>query len=82
LIPEPEPEPIPPYGVEYLLKVEEYLEEEPFIITSIVGISIIALNFILLPLMIKRYRRAKKRAARRRPVYDDDDDDGLDDFFN
>ena len=81
LIPEPEPEPVPPYGVQYLLTVEEYLDDEPFVITSIVGISVIALNFILLPLMIKRYKRTKKRATRRKPAYDDDDD-GLDDFFN
>ena len=81
LIPEPEPEPEPPYGVEYLLVVEEYLEDQPFIITSIIGISIITLNFILLPLMIQRYRRVKKRISRMKPRYEDEDDDGLDGFF-
>ena len=81
-IPEP-PEPEePPYGVEWLGDLQDYMKVENFQIAGIVMILIIVINFIGLPIILKKRSRLKRVIARRKGNQPEDLDDDFQDFFN
>ena len=81
-IPEP-PEPEePPYGIEWLAELEDYSGVENFQIAGIVMLLTIMINFIGLPLILKKRKRLKRMIARRRNNQPADLDDDFQDFFN
>jgi len=81
-IPEP-PEPAePPYGVEWLGDLQEYVEIENFQIAGMVMLLTIMINFIGVPLILKKRKRLKRILAKRsgnKPAATDED---FEDFFN
>ena len=81
-VPEPPEPPEPPYGVEWFGELEEYIEIENFQIAGMVMLLTIMINFIGLPLILKKRKRMKRVLAKRaanQPVNMDDD---FEDFFN
>ena len=81
-IPEP-PEPEePPYGVEWLGDLQDYMGIENFQIAGIVMLLTVMINFIGLPLILRKRRRLKKIIAKRRNNQPGDMDDDFQDFFN
>jgi len=81
-IPEP-PEPEePPYGIEWLAELEDYSGVENFQIASMVMLLTIMINFIGLPLILKKRGRLKRMIARRKNNQPSDLDDDFQDFFN
>ena len=81
-IPEPEPEPEPPYGVEWLGDLQDYMTIENFQIAGMVMLLTIIINFVGLPLILKKRKRMKRVIARRAANAPSDLDDEFQDFFN
>jgi len=82
-VPEPEPEPEPPLGVEWLGELEEDVEAESFQIAGMVMLSILMMNFIALPLIIKRRKKLKRVMAKRKSKQPAEfDESEFDDFFS
>ena len=82
-IPEPEPEPEPPMGVEWFGEVEDSMETKSFQTALVVMIVVVMLNFIGLPLVLKRRKRLKKKIGKqdsKKPAEFDPNE--FDDFFN
>jgi hypothetical protein len=81
-IPEP-PEPVePPYGVQWLGDLQDYMLIENFQIAGMVMLLTIMINFIGVPLIMKKRKRLKRVIAKRagnQPVTEDED---FEDFFN
>jgi len=76
--PEPEP-PEPPLGIPWLQKLNDATELSEFQIAGVVMLATIVLNFILLPLMLKKRKRLKRvlEARKRNSSVADE----FDDFF-
>ena len=82
LIPEPEPEPEPPLGIPWLKTFNEYMEEEEFQYAGGALLGILLLNFILLPVIIKKRKRLKRVVdARKRNSSSKRYEDEFDEFF-
>ena len=81
-IPEPEPEPEPPYGVEWLGDLQDYMTIENFQIAGMVMLLTIIINFVGLPLILKKRKRMKRVIAKRAANAPSDLDDEFQDFFN
>ena len=80
-IPEP-PEPEePPYGVEWLGDLQDYMSIENFQIAGIVMILTVMINFIGLPLILRKRQRLRRIIAKRANNQGNLDDD-FQDFFN
>ena len=80
--PESEPEPEPPYGVEWLGDLQDYMTIENFQIAGMVMLLTIIINFVGLPLILKKRKRMKRVIARRAANAPSDLDDEFQDFFN
>ncbi len=81
-IPEP-PEPeAPPYDVEWLGDLQDYMDIENFQIAGIIMLLTIIINFIGLPLILKKRKRMKRVFAKRAGKVPEDLDDDFQDFFN
>lgn len=80
-IPVPPEPPEPPYGVEWLGDLEEYMQIEIFQIAGVVMLLTIVINFIGLPLILKKKKKMSRVLARRAGKSTGDDDD-FEDFFN
>ena len=78
---EPEPEE-PPYGVEWLGDLEEYMGVENFQVAGMIMLLTILINFIGLPLILKKRKRMKRVLAKRAGNKPADLDDDFQDFFN
>ena len=76
--PEPEP-PEPPLGIPWLQKLNDSMQISAFQIAGIVLLATIVLNFILLPLMLKKRKRLKRviEARKRNSTTSNE----FDDFF-
>ena len=81
-IPEPPPPEEPPYGVEWLGGLQDYMEIENFQIAGMVMLLTIMINFIGLPLILKKRKRMKRAIAKRAASQPADMDDDFEDFFN
>ena len=77
----PEPEE-PPYGVEWLGELEDYTTIENFQIAGMVLLLTIMINFIGLPLILKKRSKLKRIIARRANNQPADLDEDFQDFFN
>ena len=80
IIPEPEPEPEPPLGIEWLGDLEDSMQSVEFQATGMTMIGLLVLNFVLLPLILKKRKRLKRVMAarkRNRAAFSED----FDDFF-
>ena len=77
----PEPEE-PPYGVEWLGELEDYTAIENFQIAGMVLLLTIMINFIGLPLILKKRSKLKRIIARRANNQPADLDEDFQDFFN
>ena len=81
-IPEPPPPEEPPMGVQWLGDLEESMEDQLFQISGAIMLAIIMINFIGLPLLLKKRKRLAKviayRIANAPKTYDDDE---FDEFF-
>lgn len=81
-IPEPPPPEEPPMGVQWLGDLEESMENKLFQIAGAIMLAIVMINFIGLPLVLKKRKRLAKVIARRKEnapkTYDDDE---FDEFF-
>lgn len=81
-IPEPPPPEEPPMGVQWFGDLEESMENELFQIAGAIMLAIVMINFIGLPLVLKKRKRLAKVIARRienaPKTYDDDE---FDEFF-
>ena len=81
-IPEP-PEPeAPPYDVEWLGDLQDYMDIENFQIAGIIMLLTIIINFIGLPLILKKRKRMKRVLAKRAGKEPGDLDEDFQDFFN
>ena len=78
---EPEP-PEPPYGIEWLGDLQDYMEIETFQIAGGIMLLTIVMNFIGLPLILKRKKKMSKVLKRRSSKQSKDPDDEFEDFFN
>ena len=82
LIPEPDPEPEPPLGLPWLQTLNEDMEETEFQYAGGALLGTILLNFILLPVIIKKRKRLKRVVdARKRNITSKNYADEFDDFF-
>jgi hypothetical protein len=81
LIPEPPPEPEPPYGIDYLANFESYLEDEPFQLAGVTFLILLVMNLIGLPLLRRRVKKFKRTISGEHRD-DDDLDDDFSDFFD
>jgi hypothetical protein len=81
LIPEPPPEPEPPYGIDYLANFESYLEDEPFQLAGVTFLILLVMNLIGLPLLRRRVKKFKQTISGEHRD-DDDLDDDFSDFFD
>jgi len=82
LIPEPEPEPEPPLGIPWLQKLNDNMQESEFQYAGAALLGTILLNFILLPVIIKKRKRLKRVVdARKRNSSSKMYADEFDDFF-
>ncbi len=79
-IPEPPPPEEPPYDIEWLGELQDYMEIENFQIAGMVMLLTIIINFIGLPLILKKRKRMKRVLAKRAANQPDLDDD-FQDFF-
>jgi len=80
IIPEPIPEPEPPLGIEWLRDLEDSMQTEEFQATGATMVGLLVLNFILLPLILKKRKRLKRvmdARKRNQNMFSDD----FDDFF-
>ena len=82
LIPEPPPPEEPPYGVEWLGDLEDYMQIENFQIAGLVMLLTIIINFVGLPIVLKKRNRMKRKLAKRANKQSDDLDEDFQDFFN
>ena len=82
LIPEPPAPEEPPYGVEWLGELEDYTTVENFQIAGFVLLLTVLINFIGLPIILKKRSRLKRVIARRANNQPADLDDDFQDFFN
>ena len=78
---EPEP-PEPPYGVEWLGDLQEYMEIQTFQIAGLIMLLTIVMNFIGLPIILNRKKKMSKVLKRRSAKQSKDPDDEFEDFFN
>ena len=81
-IPEPPVPPEPPYGVEWLGDLQEYMLIENFQIAGIVLLLSVMINFIGLPLILKKRKKMSRVLAKRAKNQPKDLDDDFEDFFN
>ena len=80
-VPEP-PEPEePPYGIEWLGDLQDYMSIENFQIAGIVMILTIMINFIGLPIILRKRKKLRRIIAKRANNQGNLDDD-FQDFFN
>ena len=81
LIPIPPPEPEPPLGIPWLQTLNENMQEPEFQLAGAVMLITIVLNFILLPIIVRKRKRLKRvldaRLRNSRTKYSDE----FDDFF-
>jgi hypothetical protein len=81
-VPEPPAPEEPPLGVQWFGDLEESMEDQLFQITGAIMLAIIMINFIGLPLLLKKRKRLAKVISRRianaPKTYDDDE---FDEFF-
>ena len=82
LIPEPPAPEEPPYGVEWLGELEDYTTVENFQIAGFVLLITVLINFIGLPIILKKRSRLKRVIARRKGNQPADLDEDFQDFFN
>ena len=80
-IPTPPPPPEPPYGVDWLGTLVDDMEQDNFQIAGIIMLFTILINFIGLPLIIKKRKRLSRLIARRKSKQNIDDNE-FDDFFD
>ena len=80
-IPIPPPPPEPPYGVDWLGTLVDDMQQENFQIAGIIMLFTILINFIGLPLIIKKRKRLSRLIAKRKSKQNIDDNE-FDDFFN
>ncbi len=80
-IPIPPPPPEPPYGVDWLGVLVDDMQQTNFQISGIIMIFSIMINFIGLPLIIKKRKRLK-RVLEKRGSKQNIDDNEFDDFFS
>jgi hypothetical protein len=81
-IPEPPPPDEPPMGVQWLGDLEESMENELFQIAGAIMLAIVMINFIGLPLMLKKRKRLAKVISRRiANAPKNYDGDEFDEFF-
>ena len=81
-IPEPPEPPEPPYGIEWLGELEEYMQIENFQIAGMVMLLTIVINFVGLPLVLKKRKKMVRVLAKRAANQPTDLDDEFEDFFN
>jgi len=81
-IPIPPEPPEPPYGIEWLGDLEDYMENEVFQISGIVMLLTIVINFIGLPLILKKKKKMSRVLARRAGKKSGNEADDFEDFFN
>lgn len=81
-IPEPPAPEEPPYGVEWLGDLQDYMQIEDFQIAGIIMLLTIMINFIGLPLILKKRKRMKRVLAKRGGKSSSDLDEDFQDFFN
>lgn len=81
-IPIPPEPPEPPYGIEWLGDLEDYMQIEVFQIAGIVMLLTIVINFIGLPLVLKKKKKMSRVLARRAGKTSGNDADDFEDFFN
>lgn len=82
LIPEPEAPPEPPYGIEWLGELEDFMEQDNFQLAGIVLLVVIIVNFIGLPIILKKRKRMVRIFKRREAKQSENLDDDLEDFFS
>ena len=82
LIPEPPAPEEPPYGVEWLGELEDYTTVENFQIAGFVLLITVLINFIGLPIILKKRSRLKRVIAKRKGNQPADLDEDFQDFFN
>ncbi len=82
LIPEPPPPEEPPYDIEWLGELQDYMQIEDFQIAGMVMLLTIIINFVGLPIILKKRKRMKRKLAKRANKQSDDLDDDFQDFFN
>ena len=81
-IPEPPEPPEPPYGIEWLGDLEDYMEQENFQLAGIILLVTIVVNFIGLPIILKKRKRMARALSRRKNRQAENLDDDFEDFFN
>ncbi len=81
-IPEPPAPEEPPYGVDWLGDLEDYMSIGNFQIAGMIMLLTIIINFIGLPLILKKRKRLKRVIARRAGNQPADLDEDFQDFFN
>ena len=81
-IPIPPEPPEPPYGIEWLGDLQEYMEIETFQIAGSIMLLTIIINFIGLPLILKRKKKMSKVLKKRSSKQSNNQDDEFEDFFN
>ena len=80
-IPIPPPPPEPPYGYDWLGTLVDDMQQSNFQIAGIIMLFTIMINFIGLPLIMKKRKKLSKVIARRKSK-DSVSDDEFEDFFN
>jgi hypothetical protein len=80
-IPEPPAPEEPPMGVQWFGDLEESMENELFQIAGAIMLAIIMINFIGLPLLLKKRKRLAKVISRRIENAPKGYDDEFDEFF-
>mgnify|MGYP005726824281 CR=1 FL=1 len=81
-IPEPPEPPEPPYGIEWLGDLEDFMEQENFQLAGIILLVTIVVNFIGLPIILKKRKRMARALSRRKNRQAENLDDDFEDFFN
>lgn len=81
VIPEPPPPEEPPYGVEWLGDLEDYMIIENFQIAGMLMLLTIIINFVGLPIILKKRKKLKRVLARRAGNQPADLDEDFEDFF-
>tara|TARA_B110001452_G_scaffold266928_1_gene275107 strand:+ start:340 stop:3291 length:2952 start_codon:yes stop_codon:yes gene_type:complete len=81
-IPEPPAPEEPPYGIQWLGDLEDYMQTETFQIAGMVMLLTVLINFIGLPLILKKRKKMKRVLAKRAGKQTAKSDDDFEDFFN
>jgi hypothetical protein len=82
-VPEPEPEPEPPMGVDWFGELQEDVETESFQLAGMAMLSILIMNLIGLPLILKRRKKLKRVISKRiSKTPTEFDENEFDDFFS